>query len=275
MRALGSHFSQGLNMGWDPIGDIKKAAKNVSKEINKGVSNITKEVSKGASNVYNETAKTIQDVGVISGNIGTIVGGDVGKVINSVANPFGGQLAAVGDLMKGDLNSATNRLAGAEAQRAFGVATVSSSVQKSLQGNTLKSVTMGMTDDWVNASLSGRYMSNTGDARAEDWKNITQAGVKTAAAAGLVYGAGLGVQAYGGAGAVGSAVAGGTTAAVTGAVKTAATGYVAKELGNAVNGGKTPAAQTPASAAPTAENKATSTAVVVGAGALVLLSLLV
>ena len=265
-------------MGWNPIKDIKKAVSNVSKEVSKGVNNVVKETSKGVSNVVKETGKGVKLTGQIISSADDMIGGDVGKVVGLVTNPFGAQVSATGSLVKGDIKEAANFMGGSIANQTFGAATVSSTVKKSLQGNTLKSVTFGMTDDWVLASESGKSMGLTGQATSEDWKNLTQAGVKTAVAAGAIYGAGAAVNAYGGAKAVGASVASGAGSIVGGAVKGTTTAAVAatvkKGLQNVTHGG-TKASEDPSVIGPKSSNSTSGGAIAIGAILAIVIGLII
>lgn len=208
-------------MGKDPFKEIKKAADNA-----------VKEVSKGFNNVVTETAKGVQLAGQITGNVGTIVGGDVGKVINAATAPIGATVQAGGDLLKGDIKGAVARQTGAFLAAGSAPISASSTVEDVARNPYVNNFFGGMTNDIAEVNLASRRMIRDGEIKSEDWSAMGRLGVRTAVIVGSA-GAAVAAGPKLGAGIAKAATAAGTVATTVGG--SAATTVATREISRLVD----------------------------------------
>lgn len=172
------------------MGDVARGVENAVKEVTKGVENVTREVSSG-----------LTTAGQLTSNIGTLVGGDVGKAFNAVTNPAGAMLQAGGSLVEGDIKGAVARSTGAFLAAGTAPLAASSSAKELFQNENFNNVTFGFANDISQVDDAKNRMIYSGDITDQDLSAMGRLGVRTAAVIGT---AGV-VNAMGGASGVGTA----------------------------------------------------------------------
>nr|BFD59656.1 hypothetical protein CKG001_17630 [Bdellovibrio sp. CKG001] len=240
-------------------------------DVVKVVNNVVKEVDKGVNNVVRETSKGLTLAGQVTSNIGNVVGGDAGKVINAVTNPFGATIQAGGDLIKGDLKGAVARQTGAFLAAGTAPVSASSSIREVAKHDTVNTFFGGMTNDIVEVNDASRRMIHSGEIKAQDWSAMGRLGARTGA---ILAGGAIAIKAGP---AVSGALSTGTGAAVAvggKAAGTVATAVVGREINRQLNGDKSSPSPTP-TAAPVAKASMGMMPLVLigGLGALLLIAL--
>lgn len=172
------------------MGEVVKAVENVGREIGKGAENITREASKG-----------LTLTGQVVGNVGNLVGGDVGKGINAITAPTGAFIQSGGDILKGDIKGAVARQTGAMLAAGSAPLSASSSLKDLARNDTVNAFTLGFSNDISEVNDSSRRMITSGEIRDSDLSAMGRLGVRTALAVGTM-GA---VNAAGGVSGMGSA----------------------------------------------------------------------